>query len=363
MENTFKHYAHIRPFSAGQSRLSYYSPTDLKTSYNFPPGLNGSGQKVAFIELGGGFVQADLNRFFNQRGISSVPTVHFVSVDGGTNSPTNANSDDIEVMLDLTVAIGVANGIIPYVYMAPNTINGFVDAINRAVTDRVNIISISWGAPEDQWSTPAINAMNAAFSAAIAAGISVFAAAGDSGSSDGERGNHVDFPASSPYVTGCGGTNLATNSSNVWINETVWHSNYGATGGGLSAKFTMPSYQNGTGIAGNKRGVPDVAGVADPASGILVPCDGANYVVGGTSAVAPLWAGITAVMNQGLNRHLGFLNPLIYPVFLHYTGAFNNAPLHDVTIGNNGAFSAKRGWDSCTGCGTPNVQLLMNALR
>ena len=354
-----RHYAKIRPFAASSNRTGPYYPTNLRTAYNFPSAYNGSGQKIGFIELGGGFIQSDLNNFFHQNGLSKVPTVQFVSILGAGNHPTNANSADGEVMLDLTVAIGVAPGITPVIYMAPNTTAGFVTAINRAVSDGCSAISISWGAPEDQWLTSEISSMNAAFQSAISHNISVFAASGDSGSSDGERGNHVDFPGSSPYVTSCGGTKLVTNNLYQWVSETVWNDNYGAAGGGVSSLFTTPSWQAGLGLA--KRGVPDVASVADPSSGIIVPIDGRTYVIGGTSAAAPFWAGLIAVLNQAAGRNAGFINPLIYPLFLNYTGAFTNAPMHDITVGNNGAFSAKRGWDSCTGCGTPNVQLLLNA--
>jgi kumamolisin len=343
-----------------------YLPMELATIYNFPSGFNGSGQKVAFIELGGGFVQSDLDAFFASFGITA-PTVQFVSVNGAQNLPTNANSDDVEVMLDLAVTIGVAPGITPIVYMAPNSIQGFVGAINRAVTDAVNIISISWGAPEPYWNNTELAMMNAAFQAAVNAGISVFTASGDAGASDGLSGLNVDFPGSSPFVTSCGGTTLNA-SQNTYLSETVWNnSTYSSTGGGLSAKFGLPTYQINAGVKNNtgansvRRGVPDVAGNADPDTGIIVPVDGANYIVGGTSAVAPLWAGLTAVLNQGLGRNLGFLNPIIYPLFLDHRGD-PATPLHDITLGNNNGYTAKSGWDACTGCGSPNAQVLYNLL-
>jgi len=336
-----------------------YLPMDLAKIYNFPTGYNGSGQKVAFIELGGGFVQNDLNNFFSSFGITA-PTVQFVSIDGATNSPTTVDSADIEVMLDLAVTIGVAPGITPIVYMAPNTTQGFANAINKAVVDGVNIISISWGASEDQWYNSELAIMNSAFQNAVNAGVSVFAASGDNGASDGSVGLNVDYPASSPYITGCGGTTLTTSGTN-YLNEVVWsNSSNSATGGGVSKKFQIPQYQIGF-LTGTKRGVPDVAGVADPNTGIIVPVDGSNYIVGGTSAVAPLWAGVTAVLNQRLGRNLGFLNPAIYPLF---SGHINDSvkPFHDIVSGNNSGYSARVGWDNCTGCGSPNVQRLYELL-
>ena len=337
-----------------------YLPMDLAKIYNFPSGFNGSGQKVAFIELGGGFVQADLNNFFSSFGITA-PTVQFVSIDGATNSPTNVNSADIEVMLDLAVTIGVAPGIIPIVYMAPNTVQGFANAINQAVADGVNIISISWGAAENQWYDYELTIMNNAFLSAVNAGVSVFTAAGDAGASDGSSGLNVDFPGSSQYATGCGGTTLNSNNNTSYLSEVVWNNSvHSSTGGGVSSKFLLPSYQVGF-LSSIRRGVPDVAGCADPYTGIIVPVDGMNYIVGGTSAVAPFWAGATAVLNQALGRNLGFLNPIIYPLF---SGHINDSvkPFHDIVSGNNHGYSAKVGWDNCTGCGSPNVERLYQLL-
>jgi kumamolisin len=341
----------VNSLSGNKVTSTWYWPNQLAPIYNFPS-ADGTGQKIAFIELGGGFRQTDLNNYFRNLSLRS-PTVQFVSVDNAKNRPTNANSDDGEVMLDLCVTIGLANNCIPIVYMAPNSERGFIDAINKAVTDKVNIISISWGGPEDQWSQNGIAGMNAAFLRAANAGITVCVASGDSGSSDGENGAHVDFPASSPYVLACGGTTLSSNGS-AYVNETVWNDVYGATGGGNSALFTIPSWQTAAISGGTQRGVPDVAGVADPLTGIKVIVDGGLYIFGGTSAVAPMWAAYIARCNQILKRNLGFINPKLYMSATNF---------HDITSGNNGAFSAKTGWDACTGLGSPNGANLLSALR
>ena len=362
-KSDFKRYARIFSEADQKSLLTKkavnFTPMDLAAIYNVPTNYTGAGQKIAFIELGGGYRQTDLDRFFTSFGWSSVPTVQFVSVLGATNNPTVANSDDMEVMLDLAVAIGVAKGITPIVYMAPNSTNGFIAAINKAVADRVNIISISWGAPESYWLNTDLTRMNNAIQAAASANISVFVASGDSGASDGIRGLNVDYPGSCPSATSCGGTTLRANGTS-YLSETTWNDIYGATGGGYSNRFVMPSFQLGMGLAKNRRGVPDVAGDADPASGILVPVDGGNYVIGGTSAAAPFWAGITAIMNEALGRNLGFMNPIIYSKFKQNG---TNRAFHDVTSGNNSGYIAKVGWDACTGCGTPNVTNLIAALR
>jgi len=187
-------------------------------------------------------------------------------------------------------------------------------------------------------------------------GVTVCVASGDNGSSDGinDGNNHVDFPASSSFVLGCGGTTLQSSNGKI-VDETVWNDlpNGGATGGGVSNVFPLPTWQDGFDvpsptIQGGGRGVPDVSGDADPNTGYNVLVDGEQSVIGGTSAVAPLWAGLVARINQQIGKQIGFLNPLIYAQAVEASG-FN-----DVTQGSNGAFNAAVGWDPCTGLGTPN---------
>ena len=248
-------------------------------------------------------------------------------------------------------------------YFAPNTDAGFLDAINQAVNDTVNkpsILSISWGGPESSWTAQSLQSFNSALQAAAAVGVSVCVAAGDDGSTDGvtDGEDHVDFPASSPYALACGGTTLKISGSTI-SSEVVWNdlsSNDGATGGGVSGTFPIPTWQananvppstNPSGFAG--RGMPDVAGDADPATGYQIEADGQSFAVGGTSAVAPLWAGLIALFNQSQGKSLGYLNPTLYQNVGESGGAF-----HDITSGNNGDYKAAVGWDPCTGWGSPN---------
>jgi kumamolisin len=348
----------IQAFAASIS----YTPVQLAKLYNFPSGLDGTGQCIAIIELGGGYRTADLKTYFTAQGLP-VPKVKTVRVDGAKNSPSTANSADGEVMLDIEVAAAIAPKAQIVVYFAPNTSKGFLDAITKAIHDTVNkpsVISISWGGPESTWTSQSMQQYSQAFQAAATLGISVYCAAGDNGSGDGVSDGkpHVDFPASSSYVMGCGGTNLQVNSSTI-VTETVWNEGpNSATGGGVSGFFPRPAYQVSAQVPPNaaNRGVPDVAADADPATGYAVRVDGQNLVFGGTSAVAPLWAGLTALMNQKLGKPVGFLNPLIYGS-LAGKGLFN-----DITHGNNGAFSAMPGWDACTGWGSPNGAKLLAAL-
>jgi kumamolisin len=157
-------------------------------------------------------------------------------------------------------------------------------------------------------------------------------------------------------VLACGGTRLVGSSGTI-SSETVWNdlaSNEGATGGGISDVFPLPSWQAGAGVPASAnpnhhvgRGVPDVAGDADPTTGYVTLVDGQSGVIGGTSAVAPLWAGLMALINQSFGKPVGFVNALLYQ------NQEKTADFKDITSGNNGAYSAGPGWDACTGLGSP----------
>lgn len=354
----------IQPRAAGGS----FTPPELAKLYNFPTGLDGSGQCIAIIELGGGFRTADIQAYFQQLRLP-VPSIKTIRVDGGRNRPSIPASADGEVMLDIEVAAAIAPKALIAVYFAPNTDKGFLDAITMAIHDTTNkpsVISISWGNPEKNWTAQAMTSFDQAFQTAAALGVTICCASGDNGSGDGAGDGlvHADFPASSPFALGCGGTKL-TGSGTTITSEVVWNENSlrSATGGGVSDFFPVPDYQHATGIPPSAnpgshkgRGVPDVGGDADPATGYLVRVDGQQFVIGGTSAVAPLWAGLIALMNQKLGYPVGFLNPLLYGSLVG-TGSFQ-----DITTGNNGAYFASQGWDACTGWGTPNGIKLLQAL-
>ncbi|MFY9650982.1 protease pro-enzyme activation domain-containing protein, partial [Trebonia sp.] len=313
--------------------------------YNFPAGTDGTGQTIAIIELGGGYTQSDLDMYFSGLGLAT-PSVTAVGVDGGSNSP--GQPSDGEVELDIQVAGAVAPKAAQLVYFAANTDQGFINAIAQAVhtTPPPIVVSISWGQSEDQWSEQSRNSMDSVFADAAALGVTVTVAAGDNGSSDDPNstsGVHVDFPASSPHVLACGGTQLIGNlSTNTITSEVVWNelaNNEGAGGGGVSDVFPLPSWQANVGvptIAGGTstgRGVPDVAGNADPVTGYLVVVDGKQQPIGGTSAVAPLWAGLIARLAQATGKKFGLLQPLIYG---GVTAGAAAQGFNDITQGNNG---------------------------
>ncbi len=351
-----------------QGGNSQFSPTTIASLYDFPTNLDGTGETIAIIELGGGFSSSDLQAYFSQLGLP-VPTVTGISVDGSSNSPTGSpNGPDGEVALDIEIAGAIAPKAKIVVYFAPNTDAGFLDAVSQAVHDAVNkpsVISISWGGPESNWAGQAVSQFNMAFQDAEAMGVTVCVAAGDSGSSDGVQDGlaHVDFPASSPNVLACGGTELFASNSAI-MGEVVWNEpSGGATGGGVSDLFPLPSYQSAVGVPPSAnpggrigRGVPDVAANADPNTGYVVLIDGQSTVAGGTSAVAPLWAGLVALLNQALGRPVGFLNPTIYQ------SSVSGSAFRDITSGNNGAYSAGPGWDACSGLGVAIGAKLLKAL-
>lgn len=364
-DTRFRRLVEIGPKAAGDTS---YTPIAVSKLYDYPTAQTGAGQTVAIIELGGGFRTSDLKTYFSGLGIKTTPSVTAVSVDGALNQPVgDPNSADGEVLLDIEVVGAIAPAAKIAVYFAPNTDQGFLDAITTAVHDSVrkpSVISISWGGAESTWTAQSLSAFDQAFQDAATLGVTVCCASGDDGSADGvtDGAAHVDFPASSPHVLACGGTRLQSSASKI-TKEVVWNSGSGngASGGGVSETFPLPSFQANSKVPTSVnpshfrgRGVPDVAGDADPATGYQILVDGRRGVFGGTSAVAPLWAALIALLNQATGKPAGFVNTKLY-----------SAPakgFHDITSGNNGAYSAGSGWDACTGLGSPDGQALITAL-
>ncbi len=342
-----------------------YSPIQVAQLYGFPTNLNGAGETIGILELGGGYEASDITTFFDGLGLTP-PTVVAVSVDGGTNvSGGDPSGADGEVALDIQVAGAIAPGAKIAVYFTPNTDQGFIDAITTAVHDTANkpgVLSISWGGPESGWSAASRTSLDNACQSAAALGVTITVASGDNGSTDGGTGNNVDFPASSPHVLACGGTALNGSGSTI-SSEVVWNDqpSGGATGGGVSTVFALPTWQAGAGVPSGSgsggRGVPDVAGDASPETGYSILVDGQQAVVGGTSAVAPLWAGLITLINQQRvqagGTPVGFANPSLYAT---------PSALRDITSGSNGTYKAAKGWDACTGLGSPNGAAVLAAL-
>jgi kumamolisin len=368
-----------------------FFPPQIADLYEYPPQLDGTGQNVAVFAFNGGNVPdprggyrlPSLKTYFEQVLGGKTPAITDVVVQGPGNDPgpdtkaSEENGDATgEVMLDLCVVGSLVPGAKIFVYFTEFTTQGWIDALNDAIagSNDISVVSISYGNPEDDpqgaWTAMGVKQVNEILQAAAAKGVTICVASGDDGSSDQEKtGVHVDFPASSPYVLGVGGTKLvASEGSHPSITqEIVWNETMigdGAGGGGVSVVFSKPLYQSGVGVppAANAphtigRGVPDVAAVADPVTGVvIIHVSGTKLVpIGGTSAAAPLWASLIVRLNQGLGVPCGFLNPVLYEKFA--TGV-----LRDITIGNNGAYEAKVGWDACTGLGAPGGGQLLKAL-
>jgi len=369
---------HFRSRDAAATGTSY-TPNQVADIYQFPAGTTGAGQTIAVIELGGGFTTSDLDTYFGSLGIA-VPSISAVGVDGASNNPEDTSGASVEVNLDIDVIGAAAPGATQVVYFAPNNGDqGFVDAISEAAqaTPAPIAISISWGQSEDSWTAQGRSAMDAAIADAAVLGITVCVASGDNGSGDAvDDGQvHVDFPASSPHALGCGGTELlADPSTGVISSEVVWNetaSKEGASGGGVSDEFGRPAWQATAGVpprAGGStstggssgRGVPDVAGNADPTTGYQIYSGGQAQVVGGTSAVAPLWAALISRLAEATGQRFGLIQPALYAGVMP---GVDVPGFRDIISGNNGAYAAGPGWDACSGLGSPDGTALLTRLE
>lgn len=386
-----------------------YTPEQVAALYNFPKVPMGREQTIALIELGGGYDMEDIAAYFRQIHLP-VPTVTSVSVDGAANNysadpHTDAGYATQEVMLDIYCAAaaysystGKPANIV--VFFAPNTASGFPNAIRAAAKHSLkpSVCSISWGAPESAWTADAVDDMEDAFQKANAAGMTCFAAAGDNSREDEAPGNNADYPASSPRVVSCGGTSLTSHTRSIarnnadysassvqvavggsvtslagridtlrevaWTDDRQKHDDRqrdiasAATFGRVSKLFQRPAWQPTSAIDISRglkmRGVPDISGNADPDTGYVVVIGGQRRVLGGTSAVAPLFAALFAVINSALNQRIGYVNAILYA---------RPAAFRDIAISNDSGFEASQGWEPATGLGVPVGTAVLAAVR
>ena len=345
----------LTPADAKSSKS--YTVPELMRLYNFPE-LDGEGQTIGIIELGGGYKKSDLAAYFKKFNLPE-PDITWKSVDNGKNITTSANSADGEVQINIEVAATVAPKAKFILYFTANTSQGYIDALKAAIDDRPNVLMSGWGSPEPSWTSETVQALNNQLHRAADAGITFVAGAGDSGPTDGitDGKPHVDFPASSPWALTVGGTLLQTEGASI-RSEVAWNdlaTSGGATGTGVSKVFQFPDWQRNTSAQNSGRNVPDVAINASPSSGYQAVIDGQTTVIGGTSSAAPLWAGLIALLNQGLGKNLGFFNPLLYKT-IGSTDAFNPIPRGE-------GFHTQSGWNPLTGWGTPDGKKLLAALR
>lgn len=316
------------------------SPREVASAYNFPmSSATGKGYTAGIIELGGGYNPAQVSAWFQSQGLPA-PTFTAVNVGSGGNRPDGPHGADGEVQLDMLVAGAIAGGANFRVYFCGNNDREFLAAIRQALAE-CNGVSLSWGGPESGWNAGLMDQYEAVIAEGRGRGVPLFVASGDTGSRDSTTANTVDFPASSPSAIGCGGTTLTLDGGQR-SSEVVWNDNptQSATGGGVSHHF-----------AG--RGVPDIAGNADPDTGYEVSIDGHPNVIGGTSAVAPLMLGLHALLWElSAGKPFDFLNLIVT----------NPQACYDVTIGDNGGFRAGPGRDQTTGFGVPDGGKLLAAL-
>lgn len=357
-------------------------PAQVGRLHNFPTGVDCSGQTVAIIALGGGYQPDDVATFFKHARIAP-PAITTATIGRAAHRPGRDPVADAELMLDIGVVGSIAPGAAITVYFAGSDDQGFFNAVSSAIHDPVSapsVVSISWGQPEIAWTGQARAALVSAFADAAALGVTVLCAAGDHGADDavGDCGRHVEFPASSPNVVACGGTTPFLTAAHT-VDACVWNERDGwATGGGVSRHYRPPPWQRGLGVprrqSGRRargRGVPDIAGDADRLAGYVVRSGGVWLRGAGTSAVAPLYAGLCALINAATGSALGALAPRLYALHAQHGGR----GLHDVTLGDNdvpptagcGAgvtgHRAAKGWDACTGLGIVDGSELLALIR
>lgn len=374
-----RHYRHPR-LAAGHGGKLDVSPVGFARQYSFPThykgqALDGAGQCVGIIELGGGFSRVELKKYFKEIGVR-LPHITSVPVDGATNHPTKDGEDDVEVMTDVEIVGAVAPAARLAVYfgrsISTSSHQGLFNALRAAIHDpdrSPNVVTTSWGVNEDDLTSSWIDAYHELFLEAAALGITVCASTGDHGTAansdvtDWHHRHHLSHPATDPLVLACGGTQKSRGKEVVWNDGLAFDAgttaNGWASGGGISDRIKLPDYQRAAKIprsifTGKRgRGIPDIAMSAENYflrwHNLEVHPDLLN---GGTSCVAPMMAGLVARLNQAKRKNVGFLNRFLY-------ANATKGIVKDITRGNNGiaktikGYKARRGWDACTGLGTP----------
>ena len=351
--------------NAGSGPYGNYMGNDFRAAYASGLSLTGSGQTVGLLQFDG-YTASDITYYESNAALPSV-TLSNVLLDGFNGTPTG-DGGEVEVSLDIEMAISMAPGLSEVVVYEAGPLGLWHDILNRMATDNLaRQLSCSWYLPGGG-ADPVAEQI---FQQMAAQGQSFFCASGDSCAIYGL----IDFPGDSPNITIVGGTTLTTSGpGGAWVSETVWNwGNGDGSGGGISTSYAIPSWQAGINMTANHgsttmRNTPDVAWTAD---NVYVRADGVDHIgVGGTSCAAPLWAGFMALVNQQAAANgrppLGFINPAIYALGQE---AGYTLGLHDITTGSNappfsssGMFMAVPGYDLCTGWGTPNGSNLVNAL-
>ncbi len=370
----------------------------LAKAYAFPSNLDGSGETIGLIEFGGGFYAEDIKQFCAGMGVAT-PRITVVEVGSGANRPASrrevhefldvvsgtltlaakseqndpfvAAQSTTEVTMDLEILAALAPGAHIVVYFASSDEQGLYHGISRAVHDeqhKPGILSLSWSVPEHTLSKSELHAIEGVLSEAAHLGMTICVSSGDDGALNGSADGKpsVNYPASSPHCLACGGTSGPMDVKGI-EEEVVWNTTHfgikGASGGGVSELFQLPAWQEDARVpvgpgGKNGRGVPDVAGLADPRHGCELLVAGRVFASAGTSAVAPLWAALVARLNQALGQRCGHLHPHIYRM-----GKERRTALRHVLKGDNGVYRAGKGWNACAGYGTPRGDDLLRDLK
>jgi kumamolisin len=379
-----------RAFRTHSRRRKPVAPRALAAFYEFPHRTSGHGQAIGIIELGGSFTRADVKASLGGR----MPRITVVGVDGQRNSPYSSSAfrrdwkllcqppgrlspavvqrlsqsanrllSIVETTMDIELAAALAPEAHLVVYLAPPTFHGKYHAFTKAIADRRNhpgVVSCSFGLLETEVTRGYARAVNFALQAGSLKGITFCAATGDYGSGpEAGRPPIVQYPASDPFVLACGGTSvrLGTRRERAW--REITFGRFMASGGGFSRQFARPrwAHEAQKAFRHRGRGVPDVAAKADVNGGYRIVVGGAPMAMGGTSAAAPLWAALIARINEGIGTRLGLLTPWLYD-------KVSRPAIRDVPVGSTGVYRARpRGWDPCTGFGTPRGAELLRLLR
>lgn len=365
--------------------LACYTPAEIRSAYNVPSSLDGSGQTIVIVDAyGSPSIERDLKVFDRSFHLPD-PTLNIIYPSG---PPTQVSFGWAgETSLDVEWAHAIAPGATIDLVISPTNYSSDLNVAEQYVIDNHlgGVMSMSFGAPEQAISGGANNAHlkkgDSLYQAASAANITSIASAGDAGADFGTGTAVANFPSSDPNVLAIGGTNLFMSDTGAYQSETVWNDTdpatcpfgcyygaFGATGGAPSIIFSEPAYQQENAHQ-TARTVADVSYNASVYTAVMVVQsfrDGVPrfYFTGGTSSGAPQWAGIVTLANQAAGHQLGNINFALYKLAKH--GGYG-AAFHDITFGNNSLFGgpgfpAASGWDVPTGIGSPNVANLINAL-
>ena len=349
--------------AAGKTRsVGGIDPATIKTAYGFDSlyssGLNGSGQHIA-VATYNGFTAANVQSYYQQNNVSPMSTVDQVAFNGAAAYDADSAG---ETELDSEFSGMIAPGVAVHVFASATNDDAGELALFTAILDdnRAKIVNYSWGSCEPQVTAQHQSDMTTVMARAVAQGVNITVASGDSGSdSCGDNTNKADWPAASPYVIAVGGTSFSFDGTT--LSETGWN----GSGGGISALWNLPTWQQNLGSPYTKRSYPDVAFNADPNTGeaIYTGQPAQWQVIGGTSMAAPQWAGFLALLANARQKagksDIGFLSPFFYAM----SSSTYASTMNDVTSGNNGLYNAGTGWDAVTGWGSMQASALLAYLK